>query len=96
MGDNMRTRALIAVAALSLTCYASAQAHVAGSNSKAWGNNERHGTMQIVKSCKTYMGAPGNWCATTESDLAEIPVNTTPEKVPPDGTVNKHWCVYLY
>jgi hypothetical protein len=89
MADNMRNRTVIAVAALSLTWFASVQAQMAGSNSNAGGNNERRGTMQIVKSCSkiTYMGAPGNWCAITESNLAEIPANTRPEAIPPEGTV---------
>jgi hypothetical protein len=84
----MRDRTLIAVAALSLTYFASAQAPVAGSNSNAGDNNERHGTMQLVKSCQKYLGLPGNWCAITQSNLAEIPINTDPSSTTVDGTVN--------
>lgn len=88
MGDNMRNRTLIAVAALSLTYCASAQAQMVGSNSNAGGNNERRGTMQIVKSCSLYRGQPGNFCEITESNLAAIPVNTSPGVTPPTGTAN--------
>jgi hypothetical protein len=84
----MRDRTLIAVAALSLTCFASAHAQVAGSNSNAGDDNKRRGTMQIVKSCHGYSGQPGGFCEITESNLAQIPVNTSPGVTPPTGTAN--------
>jgi hypothetical protein len=73
----MPNRTMIAFWALTLTCFASAQAPAADSNSNAGGNNERKGTMQIVKSCNTYSGQPGSFCWISQSDLAEIPANTT-------------------
>ena len=75
-GDNMRNRTLIAAAVLSLTCFASAQAGA---------DNERKGTLQLIKSCQNYNGRPGDYCAITESNLAEIPAN--PGITPQTGTV---------
>ena len=78
---------LIAAAALSLTCFASAQAQVAG-DGNAQGNRE--GTMHLVKNCDEYVahnGSAGSWCAITESSLAEIPLNTHPDDKTPSGTV---------
>jgi hypothetical protein len=81
----MPNRTLIAVAALTLTCFAFAKAQAGDNNSNAGGSNERNGTMQLVKSCNTYAGVPGNFCWISQSDLREIPVNTTGTA---DGSAN--------
>jgi hypothetical protein len=80
----MRERILIAAATtLSLVCWGTAQAQ----DNNSQGNNERQGTMQLVKNCDLYQGNPGNWCAITESSLPQIPVNTSPDTATPTGTV---------
>jgi hypothetical protein len=85
----MRDRTLIAVAALSLTCFASAQAQ-ADNNRNAGGNNERHGILQLVKTCPNYNFKAGDYCAVIQSNIAEIPPNLSADGTPPPngGTVN--------
>ena len=65
----MPDRTLIAVAALSLTYLASAQAESVSSNRNAEGNTERHGILQLIKTCPHYNLNAGDYCAVIQSNL---------------------------